>query len=181
MCSHACVEMAHGPSDTYAEMILVSGDVGIRVLTEHCQRILDGKGLPVDWATTVAIPIFKGNEDIMNCGMYIGVKILEHAMNVVEKVLENRLRKIVTIDDMQFGFMSAIGTIDAVFVLRRIKEEYFANEKKLYMCFVDLKKAFDRVSRKVVQWAMRKKGISEALVRAVMSLYKGVRTKVKVV
>ena len=45
------------------------------------------------------------------------------------------------------------------------------------MCFSDLEKAFDR---KVVEWAMRKKGISEALVTAVMSLYKGARTKVKV-
>ena len=32
----------------------------------------------------------------------------------------------------------------------------------------------------VVEWAMRKKGISEALVRAVMSLYKGARRKMKV-
>ena len=39
---------------------------------------------------------------------------------------------------------------------------------------------FGRVPRKVVEWAMRKRGIPEALVRAVMSLYKGVRTTVKV-
>ena len=51
---------------------------------------------------------------------------------------------------------------------------------KLYMCFVDLEKPFDGVPRKVVEWAMRKKGIPEALVRAVMSLYKDAKTKVKV-
>ena len=43
-------------------------------------------------------------------------------------------------------------------------------EKKLYMCFVDLEKAFDRVPRKVLEWAMWKRGIPEAIVRAVMSL-----------
>ena len=48
------------------------------------------------------------------------------------------------------------------------------------MSFVDQEKAFDRIPRKVVEWAMRKKGIPEALVTAVMSLYKGARTKVKV-
>ena len=37
-------------------------------------------------------------------------------------------------------------------------------EKKLYMCFVDLEKAFDRVQRKVLEWALRKKEISEVLV-----------------
>ena len=81
---------------------------------------------------------------------------------------------------MQFGIMPGKGTIEAVFILRRIQEEYLARQQKLYMCFVDLEKAFDRVPRKVVEWAMRKKGIPEALATAVMSLYKGARTKVKV-
>ena len=53
------------------------------------------------------------------------------------------LRKIVTIDEVQLGVMPGKGTIDAVFILRRIQEEYLAKQKKLYMCFVDLKKAFD--------------------------------------
>ena len=30
------------PTEVYAEMILASGDVGIRVLMEPCHRILDG-------------------------------------------------------------------------------------------------------------------------------------------
>ena len=76
-------------------MTLASGDIGIRALMEHCQRILDGKGMPADWASSVAIPISKGKGDIMNCGMHRGVKLQEHAMNVVEKVLEKRLRIIV--------------------------------------------------------------------------------------
>ena len=39
------------------------------------------------------------------------------------------------------------------------------------MCFVDIEKVFDRVPRKVMEWAMRKKGLSEVMARAVMSLY----------
>ena len=39
------------------------------------------------------------------------------------------------------------------------------------MCYVDLERAFNNVQRKVVNWAMRKKGIPEALGTAVMSLY----------
>ena len=48
------------------------------------------------------------------------------------------------------------------------------------MCFVDLKKASKRVPRKVLEWEMINKVIPEALVCAVMSLYKGAKTKVKV-
>ena len=95
----------------------------------------------------------------MNCGMHRGVKLPEHAMKIAEKILEKSMRKIVTIDDMQFSFMPGKGTIDAVFILRRIQEEYLAKQKKLYMCFVDLEKASDRDQRKSKEWAMRKKGI----------------------
>ena len=45
------------------------------------------------------------------------------------------------------------------------------------MYFVDLAKTFDRVPRKVLQWAMRKKGIEEILVRSVMCLYDGAKTR----
>ena len=48
------------------------------------------------------------------------------------------------------------------------------------MCFADSEKTFDRVPRKVVEWAMGKKVIAEALIREVTSLYKGAKTKEKV-
>ena len=170
---------APGPTEVYAKMILASGDVGIIVLMELCHRILDEKGLPEDWAISVVIPMFKGKGDTINCGMHRGVKLIQHAMKIVEKILEKRLRTI-AIDDMQFGFKPGKGTIDSFFALRWIQEEYLAKQNKLYMCLVDLEKAFDRVPRKVLEWAMRKKGIPEELATAVMSLYKGARTKVKV-
>ena len=48
------------------------------------------------------------------------------------------------------------------------------------MCFIDLEKAFDRVPRNVIEWALRKKNVPEGLVQAVMKLYKGAKTRVQV-
>ena len=72
------------------------------------------------------------------------------------------------------------GTIDAVFILRRMQEEYHAKGKKLHICLVDLEKAFDRVQRRLLEWAMRKHGIPNVLARSVMSLYEGAKTRVRV-
>ena len=148
-------------------------------MVELCQGVLDERGMPDEWALSVVVLIFKGKGDAMNCGAYMGVKLLEHAMNIVEKVLERILPRMVKVDEMQFGVMPGKGTTDAVFILRRLQEEYLDKEKKLYMCFIDLEKAFDRVPRKVLEWAMRKRGIPEAMVREGMSLYEGAKTRVR--
>ena len=114
----------------------------------------------------------------MDCGAYRGVKLLDHAMKIVERVLKNRIR-VETIDDMQFGFMPRKGTTRALFILRRMQEEFRGTGKKLYMCFAHLKKTFDKVPRKVMEWALRKKGFAEVLMQTVMSLCEDSRTKVK--
>ena len=44
--------------------------------------------------------------------------LLEHGMKVLELMLERRLCRIVSVDEIQFGFMSERGTIDAVFIMR---------------------------------------------------------------
>ena len=84
--------------------------------------------------SSVVVPIFKEKGDAMSCGAYRGVKLLEHAKKIVEKVLERRLLYVVKVGEMQFAFMPGKGTIDAVFILR-LSEEYLHKEK-LYMCFV---------------------------------------------
>ena len=68
-------------------------------------------------------------------------------MKGFEKVLDSRLRKLVNIDDCQFGFMPGKSCTDAIFILRRLQEKYIEKEKKVYHIFVDLEKAFDRVPR----------------------------------
>ena len=50
-------------------------------------------------------------------------------------------------------------------------DKYNRNTKKLYYAFVDLGKAFDRVPREVVRWALRKLCVDEWLIRTVMAMY----------
>ena len=46
---------------------------------------------------------------IHRIGDHRDVKLLEHAMKVVERVIEKRIREQVKIDDMQFGFRAGRG------------------------------------------------------------------------
>ena len=75
------------------------------------------------WVLSIVVPIFKWKGDIRNCSCKRSVKDQEHGMKVVEKVLEKRLNRIVTVDVLQLGFIPERGTIDAVLILRRLQEE----------------------------------------------------------
>ena len=62
--------------------------------------------------------------DPMKCGSYRAIKLLEHAMKVIERVFERRIREKVKVDAMQFGFMPGKGTTDAIFTVWQMQEKY---------------------------------------------------------
>jgi len=66
------------------------------------------------------------------------------------------------------------------FIEGQMQEKFRAKGKTFYFGFVDLEKAFDRVPREVIRWAMRKLGDKEWLVSTVMSVY-GAKTVVRTV
>ena len=66
----------------------------------------------------------------MECGSYRAIKLLEHAMKVIERVFEWRIRKKVK-DAMKFGFMPVKGTTDAIFTVRQMQEKYGCKGKKV--------------------------------------------------
>ena len=45
-------------------MISASGEVGVSVMVELCQLVLDGKGMPDERQTSVLVSIFKGKGDV---------------------------------------------------------------------------------------------------------------------
>jgi len=44
-----------------------------------------------DWKLIVVLPVYMGKSDPMDCGSYRGMKSLEHAMKVVERVFKQEL------------------------------------------------------------------------------------------
>ena len=39
------------PSEVSVEMIVASGKIGVKVMMELCQHVLDGRGMPDEWKT----------------------------------------------------------------------------------------------------------------------------------
>ena len=147
-------------------------------MTDLCNAIVNEGKVP-DWCKSWIVSVYKGKGDAMECGSYRGIKLLEHAMKVFERVVEARVRERVDINDMQFGFRSGKGTTDAIFIVRQLQEKYLARKRDLWMAFVDLEKAFHRVPREVLWWALREVGVQERLLKVIQSMYAGATTAIK--
>ena len=178
-------DKAAGPTGLVAEMIQAAGDEGVRMMQDLCNEIVREKKMPADWGRSWIVNIYKGKGDALECGSYRGVKLLEHAMKVFERVVEARLRSKVRdgsikIDNMQFGFRQGRGTTDAIFIVRQIQEKYRGKGKDLWVAFIDLEKAFDRVPREVLWWALRQVGVEEGMIRLIQVMYTDVTTAVRV-
>ena len=91
-------------------------------MTDICNLVASSGKIPADWTLSTLILIYKGKGDPLECGSYRAIKLLEHGMKVLERVMERKLRERVNIDGMQMGFMPGKGTTDDIFVVRQLQE-----------------------------------------------------------
>ncbi|KAK3522013.1 hypothetical protein QTP70_021391 [Hemibagrus guttatus] len=137
-------------------------------------RVLESERMPEEWRRSVLVPIFKNKGDVQSCSNYRGIKLMSHGL--WERVVEARLRKVVEICELQYGFMPRKSTTDAIFALRILMEKYRDGQRELHCVFVDLEKAYDRVPREELWYCMRKSGVAEKYVRVVQDMYERSRT-----
>ena len=171
---------AAGPSGITAEMLLAAGPDGVELIRQLAVRIFSGDPIPKDWEESYILNLYKGKGDALDRGNYRGLKLTDQVMKLLERVLDTSIRSMVDINEMQFGFVPGRGTTDAIFIARQLQEKHIAAKKPVYFAFVDLEKAFDRVPREVLWWAMRSLGVEEWAVRAVQNMYSNARSRVRV-
>ena len=159
-------------------MIKAGGDISTEMVHDLISDVIKEALIPDDWQESIIINCYKGKGDASDRGNYRGLKLIDHVMKILERVVEKLIRSKININAMQFVFMPRRSTTDAIFILRQLQEKALIADITLYFAFVDLKKAFDRVPRKVVWWALRKMGVSETLVKTVQAMYHNARANV---
>ena len=171
---------AAGPSGIVVEMLAASGEKGVDLLTRLTECVYSNGVIPTDWQESFILNLYKRKGDAWERGNYRGLKLTDQVMKLVEHVLEIQIRQMININEMQFGFVPGRGTTDAIFIICQLQEKYLAVNKPLYLAFVDLYKAFDRVPRKVIWWAMRKVGVEEWTIWVVQGMYKDAKSRVRI-
>jgi hypothetical protein len=116
---------------------------------------------PKSWKESFTIPIYKpGDKNDPN--NYRGVSLINCLPKIFNTILNNRLIKIIEdqLSNSLFGFRENHRTADSIFVLKSLINKYIhKNKKKIYACFVDLRKAFDSVWRQALLYKLCKMGV----------------------
>ena len=86
------------PTGLVAEMLQAAGEDGIKWLRSVCNQALKEGVVPDDWKKSMLVPVFKDKGDAMDCGAYRGLKMLEHAMKIWERLLETRFDEAVEVE-----------------------------------------------------------------------------------
>ena len=115
---------APGCSGLPIDLIKHLGESGVDMVHEILKRVWEDEQMPKEWKKSEIVPIYKQKGDPLECGNFIGIKLLEHRLKIFEKILERRLRKLITVNNMQFGFSPGKGTTDAVFIILQLKEKH---------------------------------------------------------
>ena len=66
------------------------------------------------------------------------------------------LRGMTQISTNQFDFMPRKSTTEAIFLIRQVMERFIKQKKDLHLVFIDLEKAYDKILKNVMWWALDK-------------------------
>ena len=143
---------------------------------------MDSGVFPDKWTEGVIIPLHKKGDrcDVNN---YRGITLVSCLSKLFTSILNKRIvfycENNNIISDSQFGFRKGKSTVDALFILHTIVQNYLNEKKRLYCCFVDFKKAFDSIYRNGLWLKLHRSGIGGNILRIIRDMYHKVKSCVR--
>ena len=138
-------------------------------LTTIFNRIFFGS-YPMSWCYSKLIILFKKGLRYL-CGNYRGITITDSLAKLYDKILYNRLKLWFTIDKCQAGGQEKRGCPEQIMSLRLLVDYAKGKKTKLFICFIDFSKAYDRISRPKLFRLLAKLGCGHIMLRALQLLY----------
>ena len=159
-----------------------ASDILAGYITDIFNKVLDSGVFPEAWTKGIIVPIHKKG-DKNDCKNYRGITLLSNFGKLFTSVLNKRItfwcEENNTISDAQFGFRKGRSTVDAIFILQSLIERYVNANKRLYCCFIDLKRCFDTIYRNALWLKLFRHGMNGKMLRIIRNMYQYVTSCVK--
>ena len=87
-------------SGVVTEMLKASSDICSKMIADLTNSIIRDNTMPNKWNDSIIISLYKGKGEALDRGNYRGLKLTEHILKVIERIIEDIIRNVVQIDDM---------------------------------------------------------------------------------
>lgn len=165
------------------EMLKTGADIFCKPLTVLFNKFFVTGNYPNEWSLGVITPIHKSS-DLCTPGNYRGITLCSNLAKIYSTVLNSRLVKFLENHNInspeQIGFKRKARTADHMFVLKCLIDKYIAPKGGcLYTCFVDMRKAFDKVWWHGLFYKLLKCNIGGNFYKTIKNMYSTVTSCVK--
>jgi hypothetical protein len=130
--------------------------------------------VPEVWNSAFLCSVFKrGDASVKDnyCGIAVGSTMGKLFSMVLEKRLSAFCEQNGFRASGQAGFRPDHRTSDHVFVLKHLIDKSRLDNKHMFTCFVDFRKAYDLVRRDLLMKCLSEIGVCDNMLRAIVSMY----------
>ena len=121
--------------------------------------------LPEAMLVVHLIPLIKSKlKDTADPGNYRPIAITTISSKILESLLLSRLKPYLNTTDNQFGFKAHHSTDTCIYLLKEMLNYYSLSGSPIFLCFVDVRKAFDRVNYLKLLLKLRERGTPAYLI-----------------
>ena len=176
-------EKAAGVDTIPAEMYLEGGESMIENIRVLMNKIMEEEKVPEGWREARVTLIPKGGgKDKREIKSYRPVTIVNVICKILGSILKERLSREVegnkVLSDEQNGFRRGRRGSDNIFIIGEIIERKRKENKKVWLAFLDVEKAYDKVNRESLWRILERCGVSEKVRNVIKSMYEGTRVKI---
>lgn len=176
---------AVGPDELPAEILklgLKEEPAILESLHNIIVAIWRGGEVPQKWKDAV-IKVLHKKGDRTECSNYRGISLVSHAGKILLKVVASRLSASCEenhlLPEEQHGFRPQRSTVDMLFVMRRLQELGRKVGTPIFLCFVDLQKAYDSVDRTLLWDVLARFGVPEKMIAVIRQFHDGMLARVR--
>ena len=174
-----------GPDGVSVELfnIPLNDDSALRLrLLDIVVRIWRGGEVPQQWKDAMIMVLHK-KKDRTECGNSRGISLVVHAGKILLKIIARRLNeycgRVGILPEKQSGFRPNRSTTDMMFVIRRLQELARKKRIPLYVCLIDLTKAYNSVDRTLLWTVLARFGVPQKTISVIRQYHDGMRACVR--
>lgn len=169
-------------SNIMAEFIKHGGENMKKTLLDLFNNMIKEKWIPNQWNRSRISLIFKGKgKNRKDISSYRPVAIVSVMSKVLGAIVSNRLKiwaeENRKLGEEQSGFRKGRSTSDNAFVLQEILDDGRQKGKPTYMAFLDIEKAFDKISRSKLWERLEVLNVDEHLKDIIKCYYENTEIK----